>query len=62
LKTQREEEHLKAKLILKDNTWEKLLDSIERHSYLDGQIGFILDYVKDNSDHYDQQLFYFGFP
>ena len=38
------EEKLKAKLILADNGWRKLIDRAERHGYFRGQIGFLLDF------------------
>ena len=36
------EEKIKAHLILKDNKWDDLIYSIEKHGYFKGQIGFIL--------------------
>lgn len=36
------EEKIKAHLILKQNKWDELLYSVERHGYFKGQIGFIL--------------------
>lgn len=36
------EEKIKAHLILKQNQWDELLDSVEKHGYFKGQIGFIL--------------------
>ena len=56
-KLQREEESLKARLILKDKNWENLFIKIEQHSYFDGQIGFILKYSKNDNDNYDQIMF-----
>lgn len=38
------EETLKAKLILAENHWRKLIDQAERHGYFRGQIGFLLDF------------------
>ncbi|HAV10126.1 MAG TPA: DUF262 domain-containing protein [Dehalococcoidia bacterium] len=38
------EETLKAKLILADNHWRKLIDQAERHGYFRGQIWFLLDF------------------
>ena len=55
-KSQREEESLKAKLILQDADWKNLLVKIEKHSYFDGQIGFILQYSK-NEKGYDKSMF-----
>jgi len=48
-KRQVEEEKLKAHLILEDNTWEPLILEIENYSYFDGQIGFILEFARDNN-------------
>ncbi len=47
-KEQCEEEKIKAKLILDDNSnqWSKIIDKIEHHSYFNGQIGFILNFAK----------------
>lgn len=36
------EEKIKAHLILKQNRWDELLYSVEKHGYFRGQIGFIL--------------------
>lgn len=36
------EEKIKAHLILKQNRWDELLYSVEKHGYFKGQIGFIL--------------------
>ncbi len=41
---QREEESLKANLILEEENWEIELIKAEKHFYLDGQIKFLLDY------------------
>ncbi|MEN6623416.1 MAG: DUF262 domain-containing protein [Smithella sp.] len=38
------EEALKAKLILADNHWRKLIDQAEHHGYFRGQIWFLLDF------------------
>lgn len=38
------EETLKAKLIMAENHWRKLIDQAERHGYFRGQIGFLLDF------------------
>ena len=48
LQTQYEEEKIKIKLILgdKSNQWRKAIKEIEQHPYLDGQIGFILNFAK----------------
>ena len=56
-KLQREEESLKAKLILEDVEWQNLFVKIERHSYFDGQVGFILQYSRNKKDNYDKSLF-----
>ena len=57
LKSQRQEEGLKAKLILEDDKWEHLFISIEQHSYFDGQVGFILQYSKDDGYNYNKFKF-----
>jgi len=57
-KEQREEEKIKAKLILDDksNQWCEAIEKIERHSYFNGQIGFILNFsLADNG--YDIKQF-----
>jgi hypothetical protein len=49
------EEKIKAHLILKQNKWEELLCSVEKHGYFKGQIGFLLflsgieDYFNTNN-------------
>jgi hypothetical protein len=49
IKIQQEEERIKAELIGFPNTdWEKEIIEIENHPYLDGQIGFILNFSKIN--------------
>lgn len=47
-KEQREEECLKAKLILMDKKWESLLVRFEQHPYLKGKVGFLLEMAKDD--------------
>lgn len=42
VKTQLEEEKLKAKLIIADRNWESLLISAEKHTLFQGNIGFLL--------------------
>lgn len=42
-KAQREEEVTKCKLICSDQAWENLLLEAEDHSYLAGQVGFLID-------------------
>lgn len=55
-KRQREEEYLKAKLIIENKHWETLLIPFEGHDYFYGQIGFLLQFsIKDKQ--YDQMLF-----
>jgi hypothetical protein len=59
IKNQQEEERIKAELILKSNTnWEKEIIKIEKNTYFDGQIGFILNYSKVNGN-YDLNQFVF---
>lgn len=50
-KEQSEEEKIKAKLMLEDNSnyWSNAIEKIEHHSYFNGQIGFILSFVKNNN-------------
>jgi len=50
---QSREEVLKAQLILNDNRWEKLFIRAEEHWYLDGQIGFLLNYSKKDAYNID---------
>ncbi len=49
---QRDEESLKATLIEKNIDWEKELKTAEDDWYLNGQIGFILEYSKDKNNNY----------
>lgn len=51
-KIQREEESLKAHLILKNDAWEKEIIEAENNWYLDGQIGFLLDFADNNLDNF----------
>lgn len=47
LKSQQEEERIKAELLLLSNlNWKEEILKIENNSYFDGQIGFILNYAK----------------
>ncbi len=48
LDIQLEEEHEKAKLILKDENWRNAIIEIENHGYFKGQIGFLLDWCKND--------------
>ena len=57
LRIQIDEEKLKATLILNDTNWENIFINIEQHSYFEGQVGFLLDYSKDNEDKYEKELF-----
>ena len=54
---QKEEEKLKAQLILKDNEWQPLLETAEEHSYFDGQVGFILKYAVVKDGEYSKKDF-----
>lgn len=57
IKNQQEEERIKAELILKPSIiWEKEIIKIEKNTYFDGQIGFILNYSKVNGN-YDLNQF-----
>ena len=51
-KNQRDEESLKARLILRKNNenWEDEIKEAEKHWYLDGQIGFLLECSKNNGE------------
>lgn len=54
---QRDEESLKARLILEDPVWENLFVQLEQHPYFDGQIGFVLKYSSNEDSRYSQKLF-----
>lgn len=57
IRNQQEEERVKAELILKPNTdWKTQIETIENHPYFDGQIGFILNYSKDNGEYSRDQF------
>lgn len=43
------EEKLKANLILQNADWKSTIIEIENHGYFNGQIGFILDWCKDEN-------------
>ncbi len=45
---QKEEEKLKIELILNNSEWENELIKAENHWYLNGQVGFLIDYAKNN--------------
>lgn len=49
-KIQRDEESLKASLILENNVWEQTLNhqGAEKNWYLDGQVGFLLDFADND--------------
>lgn len=51
-KIQREEESLKAHLILENETWENEIINAENNWYLDGQIGFLLEFSKNSLDEF----------
>jgi len=44
-----EEEKSKANLILQNDYWKNAIIEIENHGYFNGQIGFILDWCKDEN-------------
>lgn len=44
-----DEEKLKANLILQNDDWKNAIIEIENHGYFNGQIGFLLDWCKDES-------------
>lgn len=56
-KNQVDEEKIKAKLILEDHEWKDLILNIEKHPYFNGQIGFILEFSKDNDGSYNKEKF-----
>lgn len=43
------EEKTKANLILQDEYWKKTIIEIENHGYFNGQIGFLLDWCKEDN-------------
>lgn len=49
IKSQVVEEKLKSKLILQSNVWKEVIIETENHGYFKGQIGFLLDWCKDES-------------
>ena len=53
-KLQREEESLKASLIIENEDWERELThkGAERNWYLEGQVGFLLDFSSNNIDQF----------
>jgi hypothetical protein len=51
---QKNEESLKATLIEEDINWEKELKQAENNWYLDGQIGFLLDFSENNIDKFKE--------
>ena len=53
---QQTEEILKAKLINNDSSWEIEIIEAENHWYLDGKIGFLIEFSK-NKDTYDLKKF-----
>ncbi len=54
---QRAEECLKAQLILQDATWEPLFTEFEKHAYLNGKLGFIINMSVNDDDEYCQSIF-----
>jgi hypothetical protein len=53
---QKQEERLKAKLILNDSNWESEIIKYEKHDYFYGQIEFLLDYSLVESN-YNLEMF-----
>lgn len=47
IRNQVAEEKLKSKLILQSDEWKNAIIEIENHGYFNGQIGFLLDWCKD---------------
>lgn len=57
---QKNDEIIKAKLIINDNDclgWNEHIINIEKHNYFNGQIDFILEISKIDDDKYDIELF-----
>jgi len=54
---QQEEESLKARLILQDNNWENEIIEAEKNWYLDGKIGFLIEFRRQNDSGYDIESF-----
>jgi hypothetical protein len=52
-----EEEKEKAILILQNDDWKNAIVEIENHGYFKGQIGFILDWCKDENGEYNIDIF-----
>ena len=53
---QQDEEMIKADLIIKDNSWEQEIIQGENNWYLDGKIGFLIEFSKNNGT-YDLEKF-----
>lgn len=51
------EEKLKAKLITESSNWKNAIIEIENHGYFNGQIGFLLDWCRDENEKYDIDKF-----
>nr|MDA3781040.1 hypothetical protein [Bacteroidales bacterium] len=51
--SQLEEERIKAKLMLKPQNWLNIIRKAEEHNYFLGQIGFLLNWSKNESDKYN---------
>lgn len=52
-----EEEKLKAELIIQSDDWKEAIVEIENHPYFNGQIGFLLDWCKDEEGIHDINAF-----
>lgn len=52
-----EEEKLKAELITQSDDWKEAIVEIENHPYFNGQIGFLLDWCKDEEGIHDINAF-----
>jgi hypothetical protein len=53
---QQKEETLKAKLIIQNRNWEQEIIQAENHWYLDGKVGFLIEFSKNNGT-YDLEKF-----
>lgn len=52
-----EEEKTKARLILQNDEWKNAIIEIENHGYFKGQIGFILEWCKNENGEYNLNKF-----
>ena len=55
--SQREEEQLKATLILKNPDWEASFEHFEDHVYLKGKVGFLLEMAREEDSTINREIF-----